>query len=153
MIIRPANFEDFKACVRLAMVFLETVCIPKPELVINDLSNHFASDDAFVFVAFDETLEHVCGLFYGSAQTNVFTGEQFVAERFVYIEPNYRDSVVMSGFLQQLEKWSIEHGCKFARVQPRGSHNNEALATILERRHGFERVGLVLEKQYESVSI
>lgn len=147
MIVRHAGVNDFATCVTLALSFLETVCVPRSNLVANDVAEHMNNPATFFFVA--EVENKIVGIFYGSLDHNVFDGERYARERMIYIQPTFRSPTIFSQFLDAYDKWATEKGCVFSQFKARGSENNEALTRLMTGKYGYTNVGYVLEKRYE----
>lgn len=154
MIIRQAISKEYQICAKLCMEYLETVCIPRLNLVISDLLEHIEQPNAFCFIAEtsvtvdSQTPREIVAVFYGHLDHNVLTGDRFVTERLCYIKESFRKPVVLETLLTKMDEWAKEHGCVFARLKALGSSNNEALARLMVSHYGYSNAGIVLEKTY-----
>lgn len=144
--IREAELKDLADCVKLAMTYLEPLCCPILESVVNDVASHIGNDDSFFYIA--EADSKVVGIFYGHLDTHIFTAELFSTERLVYVLPQHRTFAIVSEFVKRMETWAKERGCMFTRIKTLGSENNIALTRLMKARFNYVVIGSMLEKQY-----
>jgi GNAT superfamily N-acetyltransferase len=144
-LIRDAYPSDLAKCVQLALLYLETICEPQPNLVINDIAYHLDNPAAFFYLVEADAEEQIAlpvGIFYGFLDANVFTGQRFAKERLIFVLPEYRSSRLFADLVERAERWAVSKGCDRTRFKS----TNNGLTRLMTQTFKYTQVGTVVEK-------